>query len=92
MPVELPDWNEVFRDPTLPLMVDIGSGTQRLQIYSIARMTLLGLWITIYESIFAIAFLRFLLVAILLGIVFFCIVGVSLHNFSFVSKLKTGGE
>jgi hypothetical protein len=27
VPVEVPDWNQVFRDPTLPLMVDIGSGT-----------------------------------------------------------------
>lgn len=27
--MEVPDWNHVFRDPTLPLMVDIGSGTGR---------------------------------------------------------------
>ena len=26
MPVQVPDWNQAFRDPTLPLMVDIGSG------------------------------------------------------------------
>ncbi|KAG6750861.1 hypothetical protein POTOM_045376 [Populus tomentosa] len=26
VPAQVPDWKEVFRDPTLPLMVDIGSG------------------------------------------------------------------
>ena len=26
MPAEVPDWNEVYKDPTLPLMVDIGCG------------------------------------------------------------------
>ncbi|XVF30637.1 hypothetical protein REPUB_Repub16aG0075600 [Reevesia pubescens] len=26
VPVAVPDWSKVFRDPTLPLMVDIGSG------------------------------------------------------------------
>ncbi|XWS58632.1 hypothetical protein CRYUN_Cryun08bG0051500 [Craigia yunnanensis] len=29
VPAPVPDWSEVFRDPTLPLMVDIGSGSGR---------------------------------------------------------------
>eukprot|EP00850_Spirogloea_muscicola_P002195 SM000008S22284 [mRNA] locus=s8:827771:830537:- [translate_table: standard] len=29
-PVEVPDWSEVFADPTLPLSVDIGCGSGRL--------------------------------------------------------------
>ncbi|XP_042966449.1 tRNA (guanine-N(7)-)-methyltransferase isoform X2 [Carya illinoinensis] len=37
MPVEVPDWNEVFRDPTLPLMVDIGSGSGRFLIWLAKR-------------------------------------------------------
>ncbi|KAL2892672.1 hypothetical protein RDABS01_008581 [Bienertia sinuspersici] len=28
VPAEVPDWNDVFRDPSLPLMVDIGCGTR----------------------------------------------------------------
>ncbi|XP_065853269.1 uncharacterized protein [Euphorbia lathyris] len=33
VPVEVPNWNDVFRDPTLPLMVDIGSGSGRFLIW-----------------------------------------------------------
>ncbi|GKV47578.1 hypothetical protein SLEP1_g54470 [Rubroshorea leprosula] len=33
MPAPVPDWNQVFRDPTLPLMVDIGSGSGRFLIW-----------------------------------------------------------
>ncbi|KAL6124604.1 hypothetical protein ACLB2K_077116 [Fragaria x ananassa] len=33
VPVEVPDWNQVFKDPTLPLMVDIGSGSGRFLIH-----------------------------------------------------------
>ncbi|XP_072963999.1 uncharacterized protein [Typha angustifolia] len=32
-PVEVPDWKEVFRDSTLPLMVDIGCGSGRFLIW-----------------------------------------------------------
>uniref|UniRef100_A0A804JC01 tRNA (guanine(46)-N(7))-methyltransferase n=1 Tax=Musa acuminata subsp. malaccensis TaxID=214687 RepID=A0A804JC01_MUSAM len=32
-PVEIPVWKEVFRDPSLPLMVDIGSGSGRFLIW-----------------------------------------------------------
>ncbi|MQL98018.1 hypothetical protein Taro_030726, partial [Colocasia esculenta] len=32
-PVPVPDWKEVFRDSTLPLMVDIGSGSGRFLIW-----------------------------------------------------------
>ncbi|KAK1588838.1 hypothetical protein Q3G72_027648 [Acer saccharum] len=27
VPVQVPDWNEVYKNPTLPLMVDIGCGS-----------------------------------------------------------------
>lgn len=30
VPAQVPDWKEVFRDPTLPLMVDIGSDNSRM--------------------------------------------------------------
>ncbi|XWS64957.1 hypothetical protein CRYUN_Cryun05aG0048800 [Craigia yunnanensis] len=33
VPAPVPDWSEVFRDPTLPLMVDIGSGSGRFLIW-----------------------------------------------------------
>ncbi|KAK4768290.1 hypothetical protein SAY87_003431 [Trapa incisa] len=33
MPVEAPEWNCVFKDPTLPLMVDIGSGSGRFLLW-----------------------------------------------------------
>ncbi|XVE90320.1 hypothetical protein DITRI_Ditri20bG0068100 [Diplodiscus trichospermus] len=33
VPAPVPDWNEVFSDPTLPLMVDIGSGSGRFLIW-----------------------------------------------------------
>ncbi|KAK9911319.1 hypothetical protein M0R45_035236 [Rubus argutus] len=36
-PVEVPDWNQVFRDPTLPLMVDIGSGSGRFLMWLAKR-------------------------------------------------------
>ncbi|KAJ4721400.1 tRNA (Guanine-N(7)-)-methyltransferase [Melia azedarach] len=36
-PVEVPDWNEVYKDPTLPLMVDIGSGSGRFLIWLARR-------------------------------------------------------
>ncbi|XP_044499673.1 tRNA (guanine-N(7)-)-methyltransferase-like [Mangifera indica] len=32
-PVQVPDWNEVYKDPTLPLMVDIGSGSGRFLLW-----------------------------------------------------------
>ncbi|XP_031262597.1 uncharacterized protein LOC116120768 [Pistacia vera] len=32
-PVQVPDWNEVYKDPTLPLMVDIGSGSGRFLMW-----------------------------------------------------------
>ncbi|XP_042407298.1 tRNA (guanine-N(7)-)-methyltransferase-like isoform X4 [Zingiber officinale] len=32
-PAEIPDWKEVFRDATLPLMVDIGSGSGRFLLW-----------------------------------------------------------
>lgn len=31
-PVEIPVWKEVFRDPSLPLMVDIGSGMKSFSV------------------------------------------------------------
>ncbi|KAM5554375.1 tRNA (guanine-N(7)-)-methyltransferase [Rosa sericea] len=37
VPVEVPDWNQVFRDPTLPLMVDIGSGSGRFLMWLAKR-------------------------------------------------------
>ncbi|XP_008232207.1 PREDICTED: tRNA (guanine-N(7)-)-methyltransferase [Prunus mume] len=37
VPVEVPDWNQVFRDPTLPLMVDIGCGSGRFLIWLAKR-------------------------------------------------------
>ncbi|XVF06746.1 hypothetical protein REPUB_Repub06bG0077000 [Reevesia pubescens] len=33
VPAPVPDWSEVFKDPTLPLMVDIGSGSGRFLIW-----------------------------------------------------------
>ncbi|XVF42730.1 hypothetical protein PTKIN_Ptkin01aG0387300 [Pterospermum kingtungense] len=33
VPAPVPDWNNVFWDPTLPLMVDIGSGSGRFLIW-----------------------------------------------------------
>lgn len=33
VPAPVPDWSNVFRDPTLPLMVDIGSGSGRFLIW-----------------------------------------------------------
>ncbi|XP_022718711.1 uncharacterized protein LOC111276970 isoform X2 [Durio zibethinus] len=33
VPAPVPDWSEVFRDPTLPLMVDIGSGSGRFLMW-----------------------------------------------------------
>ncbi|KAL5560751.1 hypothetical protein UlMin_036962 [Ulmus minor] len=33
IPIQVPDWNKVFRDPILPLMVDIGSGSGRFLIW-----------------------------------------------------------
>ncbi|XP_050225484.1 uncharacterized protein LOC126674966 [Mercurialis annua] len=33
MPTPVPNWKEVFKDPTLPLMVDIGSGSGRFLIW-----------------------------------------------------------
>ncbi|KAL3624574.1 hypothetical protein CASFOL_031242 [Castilleja foliolosa] len=33
VPVEVPDWNGVYDDPTLPLMVDIGTGSGRFLIW-----------------------------------------------------------
>ncbi|XP_078437933.1 tRNA (guanine-N-7) methyltransferase [Wolffia australiana] len=32
-PAPVPDWKEVFRDPTLPLMIDIGCGSGRFLIW-----------------------------------------------------------
>ncbi|KAJ6763181.1 TRNA (GUANINE-N(7)-)-METHYLTRANSFERASE [Salix purpurea] len=37
VPAPVPDWKEVFRDPTLPLMVDIGSGSGRFLIWLAKR-------------------------------------------------------
>ncbi|KAL5560741.1 hypothetical protein UlMin_036952 [Ulmus minor] len=37
IPIQVPNWNEVFRDPTLPLMVDIGSGSGRFLIWLAKR-------------------------------------------------------
>ncbi|KAL5560746.1 hypothetical protein UlMin_036957 [Ulmus minor] len=37
IPIQVPDWNKVFRDPTLPLMVDIGSGSGRFLIWLAKR-------------------------------------------------------
>ncbi|GAV65309.1 Methyltransf_4 domain-containing protein [Cephalotus follicularis] len=39
MPAPVPDWNKVFKDPTLPLMVDIGSGSGRFLIWLAKRNT-----------------------------------------------------
>ncbi|OMO95186.1 tRNA (guanine-N-7) methyltransferase, partial [Corchorus capsularis] len=33
VPAPVPDWSEVFRDPTLPLIVDIGCGSGRFLIW-----------------------------------------------------------
>ncbi|XP_024022266.1 uncharacterized protein LOC21406568 [Morus notabilis] len=37
VPVEVSDWNQVFKDPTLPLMVDIGSGSGRFLLWLAKR-------------------------------------------------------
>ncbi|KAL1547469.1 tRNA (guanine(46)-N(7))-methyltransferase [Salvia divinorum] len=37
VPVELPDWNAVYKDATLPLMVDIGSGSGRFLLWLAKR-------------------------------------------------------
>ncbi|KAH9771104.1 trna (guanine-n(7)-)-methyltransferase [Citrus sinensis] len=37
VPVPIPDWSEVYKDPTLPLMVDIGSGSGRFLIWLARR-------------------------------------------------------
>ncbi|XP_059649035.1 uncharacterized protein LOC132294990 [Cornus florida] len=37
IPAKVPDWNEVFKDPTLPLMVDIGSGSGRFLMWLAKR-------------------------------------------------------
>ncbi|KAL8542445.1 hypothetical protein ACS0TY_003348 [Phlomoides rotata] len=37
VPVEVPDWNAVFEDATLPLMVDIGSGSGRFLLWLAKR-------------------------------------------------------
>ncbi|CAL1382141.1 unnamed protein product [Linum trigynum] len=36
-PAPVPDWKEVFRDPTLPLMVDIGCGSGRFLVWLAKR-------------------------------------------------------
>ncbi|KAK8271410.1 hypothetical protein V6Z11_D11G259300, partial [Gossypium hirsutum] len=33
VPAPVPNWDEVFKDPTLPLMVDIGSGSGRFLLW-----------------------------------------------------------
>ncbi|KDP39607.1 hypothetical protein JCGZ_02627 [Jatropha curcas] len=42
VPARIPDWKEVFRDPTLPLMVDIGSGSGRFLIWLAKRNRNIG--------------------------------------------------
>ncbi|XP_028765019.1 uncharacterized protein LOC114723049 [Neltuma alba] len=37
VPTQAPDWNQVFSDPTLPLMVDIGCGSGRLLLWLAKR-------------------------------------------------------
>ncbi|KAK9120308.1 hypothetical protein Syun_017925 [Stephania yunnanensis] len=37
VPVPIPDWKQVFKDSTLPLMVDIGSGSGRFLIWLAKR-------------------------------------------------------
>ncbi|KAM3732701.1 hypothetical protein ACB098_11G079200 [Castanea mollissima] len=37
MPANVPDWDEVFKDPTLPLMVDVGSGSGRFLLWLAKR-------------------------------------------------------
>ncbi|KAF3447560.1 hypothetical protein FNV43_RR12747 [Rhamnella rubrinervis] len=37
IPIQVPDWNQVFKDPTLPLMVDIGSGSGRFLMWLAKR-------------------------------------------------------
>lgn len=37
VPAEVPDWNEVYEDPTLPLMVDIGCGSGRFLMWLAKR-------------------------------------------------------
>ncbi|KAI9072198.1 hypothetical protein K1719_045840 [Acacia pycnantha] len=37
VPTQPPDWNQVFRDPTLPLMADIGCGSGRLLLWLAKR-------------------------------------------------------
>ncbi|KAJ1395443.1 hypothetical protein SESBI_33401 [Sesbania bispinosa] len=36
-PAQVPDWNQVFADPTLPLMVDIGCGSGRFLMWLAKR-------------------------------------------------------
>ncbi|XP_057954845.1 uncharacterized protein LOC131148900 isoform X1 [Malania oleifera] len=42
VPVQVPDWNKVFRNATLPLTVDIGSGSGRFLIWLAKRNPNLG--------------------------------------------------
>ncbi|KAJ8763188.1 hypothetical protein K2173_025573 [Erythroxylum novogranatense] len=42
VPAEIPDWNNIFKDPTLPLMVDIGSGSGRFLIWLAKKKPDLG--------------------------------------------------
>ncbi|KAI4296959.1 hypothetical protein L6164_036874 [Bauhinia variegata] len=37
VPAQVPEWNHVFRDPTLPLMVDIGCGSGRFLLWLAKR-------------------------------------------------------
>ncbi|TKY68819.1 tRNA (guanine-N(7)-)-methyltransferase [Spatholobus suberectus] len=37
VPAQVPDWNQVFADPTLPLMVDIGCGSGRFLMWLAKR-------------------------------------------------------
>ncbi|KAI3709830.1 hypothetical protein L2E82_39597 [Cichorium intybus] len=37
IPVEVPDWNDVFEDPKLPLVMDIGSGSGRFLMWLAKR-------------------------------------------------------
>ncbi|XP_024957082.1 uncharacterized protein LOC102623271 [Citrus sinensis] len=37
VPAPIPDWSEVYKNPTLPLMVDIGSGSGRFLIWLARR-------------------------------------------------------
>lgn len=37
IPVQVPEWNQIFKDSTLPLMVDIGSGSGRFLMWLAKR-------------------------------------------------------